>query len=80
VAWQIIKSDSMAAIGRLMQGDDNKLYLLNSASVILLPKSIEAMAVKDYRPISLIHSFAKIVTKLLASRLAPKLYQLVSEN
>lgn len=70
----------MAAIGRLMQGDDNKLYLLNSASVILLPKSIEAMAVKDYRPISLIHSFAKIVTKLLASRLAPKLYQLVSEN
>jgi hypothetical protein len=80
VAWQIIKSDSMAAIGRLMQGDDNKLYLLNSASVILLPKFIEAMAVKDYRPISLIHSFAKIVTKLLASRLAPKLYQLVSEN
>jgi hypothetical protein len=35
--------------------------------------------VKDYRPISLIHSFTKIITKVLASRLADKLPSLVSQ-
>jgi hypothetical protein len=40
----------------------------------------EAMEVKDYRPISLVHSFAKIVTKILVNRLAPKLSNLVSVN
>jgi hypothetical protein len=38
----------------------------------------DAMEVKDFRPISLVHSFAKIVTKLLANRLAAKLPSLVS--
>jgi hypothetical protein len=36
--------------------------------------------VKDFRPISLIHIFAKIVTKLLANRLATKLSDIVSSN
>ena len=35
---------------------------------------------KDFRPISLIHSFAKIVTKALANRLAPKLSNMVVAN
>jgi len=35
---------------------------------------------KDFRPISLIHSFAKLVTKLLANRLAPLLPSLISAN
>jgi len=35
---------------------------------------------KDFRPISLVHSFAKLVTKLLANRLAIRLQQLVSPN
>jgi hypothetical protein len=38
------------------------------------------MKVSDYRPISLIHSFAKIVSKLMANRLAPELNQLISVN
>lgn len=37
-------------------------------------------SVKDFRPISLVHSFAKLVTKLLANRLAGFMYQLVSLN
>ena len=35
---------------------------------------------KDFRPISLVHSFAKLVTKILANRLAPRLDSLVSTN
>jgi hypothetical protein len=79
VAWQIIKVDFMTAIGRVMQGDVSKLHLLNSAYITLIPKTAEAVEVKDYRPISLIHSFTKIITKVLASRLADKLPSLVSQ-
>jgi hypothetical protein len=79
-AWQVIKADFMAAISRLLQGDVTRLYLLNSVYITLLPKKTEAIEVKDYRPISLVHSFAKIVTKILANQLAPKLSNLVSAS
>lgn len=42
-----------------------------------MPNDIE---VKDFCPISLIHSFAKIVTKLLVNRLAQRLHSLVSSS
>lgn len=74
----MIRVDFMAAVGRLMQGDVNKLHLLNSAYITLLPKTAEAVEVKDYRPISLIHSFARIITKAMANRLANKLSTLIS--
>jgi hypothetical protein len=62
-AWQIIKVDFMAAVGRLMQGDINKLHLLNSAYISLLPKTEAAIEIKDYQLISLIYSFAKSLPK-----------------
>jgi hypothetical protein len=68
----------MKAIGRTRQGDVNRLHLLNSAYITLMPKKAEAVEVKDYRPISLIHGFTKIITKILPSRLADKLPSLVS--
>jgi hypothetical protein len=77
-AWQIIKVDFMAVVGRMMQGDINKLHLLNSAYITLLPKTAAAIEVKDYRLISLIHSFEKIITKIMANKLATKLPTLVS--
>jgi hypothetical protein len=77
-AWQIIKVDFMAAVGRLMQGDINKLRLLNSEYITLLPKTGATIEIKDYQPISLIHSFVKIITKAMANRLAIKLQVLVS--
>ena len=51
---------------------------MNSANIVLLPKKEDALQITDYRPISLIHSFAKIFSKLLANRLAPLLHSLVS--
>jgi hypothetical protein len=38
------------------------------------------LRVSEFRPISLIHSFAKLVSKLLANRLAPKMIKLISYN
>src|SRR5438105_3440973 len=74
------KKNFMAALNRILHGDVSNLHLLNSAYVTLLPEKVEALEVKDFRPISLIHSFAKIVTKIMATRLAPKLPELVSKN
>jgi hypothetical protein len=34
--------------------------------------------VKDFKPISLVHSFAKLITKLMANGLAGRLNEMVS--
>ena len=47
---------------------------------MLLPKKDFALTPADFRPISLMHSIAKLVTKLLANRLAPTLHQIVSPS
>lgn len=56
----------MAALVSLHQGDLRNLELLNSAYLTLIPKKPEALEAKDYRPISLVHNFAKLVSKILA--------------
>lgn len=78
--WPIIKSDVMAALAAVQSGNFRNLQLLNTALLTLLPKKEDAVMVKDFRPISLIHSFAKLVTKLIAGRLAGKLSALVAAN
>lgn len=56
------------------------LGLVNSAYISLRPKKDGAEMVKEFRPISLVHSFAKLVTKNLANRLAGQIDELVSLN
>jgi hypothetical protein len=70
----------MAALLTLQQGDARRLELLNSAYLTLIPKKAEALEAKDYRKISLVHSFAKLVTKMMANRLAPLLDSMVAPN
>lgn len=53
--------------------------VLNTAYITLIPEEV-AEQVKDFQPISLVHSFAKLVTKLLANRLAGCLQEMVSPN
>jgi retron-type reverse transcriptase len=78
-SWEIIKYDIMAAINSLYAMNSQSFQFLNSANIVLLPKKNDALRVTDYRPISLIHSIAKIFSKLLANRLAPKLNSMVSK-
>ena len=70
--WNIIKGDIMLALEAIQRGHVFKFKLLNTAFITLLPK--------DFRPISLIHSFAKLVTKVMANRLVPLLPTLVPSN
>jgi hypothetical protein len=70
----------MAAVITLQQVNAQKLWLLNSAYLTLIPKKDEPLRATDYRPISLIHSCAKLITKILANRLAPLLKDLVASS
>ena len=51
----------------------------NSSFIALIPKIPNANLVKDFRPISLIGSLYKIITKILANRLAPVIGDLIHE-
>lgn len=69
--WGIVGNDLTAALNYLYQLNSQGFKLLSSANIVLLPKKTEALKITDFRPINLIHSIAKILTKLLANRLAP---------
>jgi hypothetical protein len=75
--WLIIKTDVMAAVSCVWAQKLRNLRPLNSAFITLLSKLQPAQGVKDYRPISLVHSFTKLVTKILAKRLAGRLQEIV---
>ena len=55
------------------------LQSINS-SITLVPKTENARYVSDYRPISLLNSSAKLLTKLLANRLQSLIIPLVHKN
>ncbi|XP_062198268.1 uncharacterized protein LOC133900987 [Phragmites australis] len=75
--WPVISNDMTMAICAFAMGDRRGLDHLNTAFITLIPKKEGAMSLSDYRPISLIHSIDKIITKTLALRLAPRLNSLI---
>ncbi|WVZ78989.1 LOW QUALITY PROTEIN: hypothetical protein U9M48_026623, partial [Paspalum notatum var. saurae] len=79
-AWPVIKADIMRVFNALWSLDTRSLFLLNDAYLVLLKKKSDAVEIRDFRPISLIHSVCKLLTKVLSTRLAPKLNDLISRN
>ena len=77
--WPIIKLDVVAAVNAFYNTHCNDLNLLNKATFVLIPKKEGAEIIQDFRPISLIHAIAKIITKILALRLAPLMNALTSQ-
>jgi hypothetical protein len=78
--WPVIKTDVMAAVSAIRGRKFSNFGRLNTAYIAMIPKKDGANEVKDFRPISLVHSFAKMITKVLANRLAKVLNGLVSPN
>ena len=56
----------------------SKTHSFNEANIVLLPKKQDPTTISDYRSISLINSLTKVITKILATRLAPHMNELVS--
>jgi hypothetical protein len=70
----------MSGLFKLAVGDGRGFGKLNRALITLIPKKPDADSVGDFRPISLVHSFSKLFSKILANRLRPRLPELVSTN
>jgi hypothetical protein len=79
-AWAVIKQDIMACLLKLGVGDGRGFARLNKAPITLIPKKQDAHEIGYYKPISLVHSFAKLFSKLVANRLRGRLGEMVSTN
>ncbi|GJY59330.1 RNA-directed DNA polymerase, eukaryota [Tanacetum coccineum] len=76
--WSLIDHDVVAAVTSFFSTGSFPPGC-NSSFITLIPKSQEAKMVKDFRPISLIGSMYKIITKVLANRLSLVISELVSD-
>jgi hypothetical protein len=80
MVWLVIKCDVMQALAALCSLNVRSMYLLNQAYMVLLSKKKYVEEIKDFMPISLIHSFSKLFAKLLSARLASHMHHLVLPN
>jgi hypothetical protein len=78
--WEIIKPNILHTFHAFYIHHNGALKHLNRAQVVLIPKIEIATEPKDFRPISLIHSFAKLLTKVLAIRLVVYIDKLISNS
>ena len=53
---------------------------LNALFLALIPKKVDAVEVKDFRPISLVGGIYKIISKVLANRLRRVVHGLISDS
>jgi len=56
------------------------LRSINGSFITLIPKVDTLARINDYRPISLLNSSVKLLTKLLANRLQPLITRLIHQN
>lgn len=77
--WKVFKEEVMSfmkelySLGRLSHG-------MNSSFITLIPKTVNAGQLNDYRPISLIGSIYKILSKVVASRLKSVMSEVISDT
>lgn len=68
--WEVIKVEVMAVIQNFYdQGYFEKSF--NATFIALIPKKVSASKLKYFRPIGLIGSICKIISKLLTERRMP---------
>jgi hypothetical protein len=75
-----IRADMMLVFNALWHRDMRNLHDLNEALLILLPKLADTFMVRDYRPITLIHTIGKLISKVLTFRLVLRLHELIQSN
>jgi hypothetical protein len=76
----MIRAHLICVFDAFWRADTRYFHAVNQALMTLIPKMPKAKAVKDYRLISLIHILGKLFSKMLVSRLVPKLGGLVQPN
>ncbi|VFQ90709.1 unnamed protein product [Cuscuta campestris] len=74
--WETVGQDVFGAILEFFT-TSKLLKQLNHAMIVLIPKTTHNPTVKDFRPISCLNVLYKVITKILARRMAPLLPQLI---
>ncbi|GJT64249.1 RNA-directed DNA polymerase, eukaryota [Tanacetum coccineum] len=77
--WNFIGPDFCSAVDCFFESGTFPMGS-NASFIALIPKVTDAILVSDFRPISLIGSVYKVVTKILANRLATVISVLVSDT
>lgn len=77
--WSIVNMDVWKVVDTFYN-KGSFVKSLNATFIALIPKKKGAVEVKDFRPISLLGSVYKIISKLLAERLKAVISKLVSSN
>ncbi|KAE8805592.1 hypothetical protein D1007_18258 [Hordeum vulgare] len=70
VCWGTIKSDVMAIFVHFYSLVRGNFEELKTMTIVLLTEKDGGTSVGDFRPISLIHSIAKLITEVLSMRMA----------
>lgn len=73
-----IKDDVMAVFNHFYNMAGGDFSDLNTAMIAHIPKKDGATTMGDFRPISLIHSIAKLITEVLSMRLASVIDKIIS--
>ncbi|GAA0144869.1 reverse transcriptase [Lithospermum erythrorhizon] len=77
--WPLIAEDLLAAVKQFLDGSSLH-QSFTSTTIALIPKMDNPKSWKDYRPISLCSFVNKVISKLLSTRIANILPNLISEN
>lgn len=77
--WRVVESDVLAVFEEFYHHSKFEKSL-NATFLALIPKKNDASNIRDFRPISLVGSLYKILSKVLANRLKRVLDQLISES
>ncbi|KAM0867711.1 hypothetical protein ACQ4PT_041803 [Festuca glaucescens] len=76
-SWDLVGPDILLAFQQIAEGNYAGLHQLN---MVLLPKCDDASSMKNYHPISLMHSFAELFMKVLDGYAALFLFNLIQSQ
>ena len=76
--WSVVEKDVMALFDHFHRSLEFERSL-NASFLSLIPKKNNALNIKDFRPINLVNSVYKLLSKVLANRLRRVLDKLISE-
>jgi hypothetical protein len=74
----VIKSDIMGVFSDF-HAYSKFVKSLNASFIALIPKSLGATDLSDFRPTSLVSDVYKIIAKILANRMSPIMEKIISK-
>ena len=77
--WSVVEKDVMDVFDYFHRHSVFE-WSMNASFLTLIPKKCNAVNIKDFRPISLVGSVYKLLSKVLANRLRAVLVNLISES